>query len=73
MGKQPVLRSKVLNEATRLIELYGKEKGGKELNPLLSLLRNIKENLLKKNGTFVSPKEEKKIADIRAELARITE
>lgn len=73
MEKQPVLKSKVLNEASRLIELYEKEKGSKELNPLLNLLRDIKASLLKKNGTFVSPKEEKRIADIRAKLAQMSE
>lgn len=71
MADKQVLRSKVLNETTRLLTLYEEKKGSKELNPLLALLRDFKQDLLKKKGVFVSPKVEKKISDLRSQLAKI--
>jgi hypothetical protein len=73
MSGKRVLRSKVLNEASRLIEQYEKQKGSKELNPLLESLRDFKKGLLKEKGTFISPKIEKEIIKLRGQLKELTD
>ncbi len=71
MAEKPILRSKVLNATTQLIELYENKKGSKELNPLLNILRDVKASLLSKTGAFVSPKIAKKVSDLRNQLSKL--